>query len=288
MMLLTLLVPALTMMAANAASPTAEDIIKRSVEALDRDWKEAPRYSFVENDIEVKGGTRSVRRSAVIMIDGSPYWMLLGENDSPLSGDRVADERRKFAQQVTLRKRQSQADRRQRIAQYEKERKQNNALLREMADAFVFRLAGEEEFRGFSVYVLDAQPKPGYEPKSLETRVLTGMRGRLWIDRESFQWVKVDAELFRPVAFGLFIAKVEPGTRFSLEQKPVSPSVWLPSRFTMSLNASILWWRKTSSEDETFSEYRPAKELSDLYAGTMLPAGTVHEAESIAKKGQEP
>ena len=140
-----------------------------------------------------------------------------------------------------------------------------------MADAFDFKLAGEETFQGYGVYVLQASPKPGYVPKSLETKVLTGMRGMLWIDRRSYQWVKVDAEVIQPVAFGLFIAKVQQGTRFTLEQRPVSDSVWLPSRLTMSVNASIFWWHQVSSEDETFSEYRLANETLELFAGSKSP-----------------
>ena len=47
------------------------------------------------------------------------------------------------------------------------------------------------------------------------------MRGKMWIDTRQYQWVKVHAEVFRPVAFGLFIAHVEPGTEFTLEESPI-------------------------------------------------------------------
>ena len=273
MRLFMLWAAAVPIVAPPSTTTNAVDIVQRSVMVLERDWQAAPEYSFVENDIEVKDGTRSQRKSAVIMIDASPYWMLLEENGKPLTREREANERRKLAQQISVRRGQSTADRQRRIAQYDKERRQDNALIREMTEALDFKLAGEETLHGHSVYVLQASPKPGYEPKSLETRVLTGMRGTLWVDRKSYQWVKVEAEVFRPVAFGLFIAKVQTGTRFSLEQSPVSDSVWLPSRFTMTVNASIFWWHKASTEDESFFAYRPARESLELYAGSKLPPG---------------
>ena len=90
----------------------AVDIVQRSVMVLERDWQAAPEYSFVENDLEVKDGIRSQRKSAVIMIDASPYWMLLEENGKPLTRERETDERRKLAQQISVRRGHSTADRR--------------------------------------------------------------------------------------------------------------------------------------------------------------------------------
>jgi hypothetical protein len=252
-------------------APGADEIVRRSVAVLKHDWQEAPAYSFIEHDLVIKNGKRSVRKSAVVMIDGSPYWMLLEENDKPLTANGLRQERVKLEREVQVRSRQSESERRKRVAEYEKGRKQDHALLMEMADAFRFKLVGEEEMRGHHVYVLDATPRPGYQPKSLETRVLTGMRGRLWVERGTYQWVKVEADVTRPVAYGLFIAKVQPGTRFTLEQSPVTGDIWLPSRFTMNVNASVLWWSRTSSEDEYFFAYRRANQ-SDLLAGLPIPS----------------
>jgi hypothetical protein len=41
--------------------------------------------------------------------------------------------------------------------------------------------------------------------------VLTGMEGKLWIDEKTFQWVKVEATVIRPVSIEGFLAEVEPG-----------------------------------------------------------------------------
>ena len=62
-----------------------------------------------------------------------------------------------------------------------------------------------------------------------------------------------------PVAFGLFIAHVEPGTEFELEQKPVNVNAWLPSHFSVRVNARILSYSRRSTDDETYSNYTLAK-----------------------------
>lgn len=245
------------------AQPVRDDagfvdrLVRRSVQAMDRDWQQAPEYVFRERDIISDGRTKTLKTQRVWMIDGSPYYELTGLNGEPLSAKRRADEHRKLLREVQKRRAETSEARSRRIAEYTKERQQDHALMREMADAFVFKLVGEEKLNGHDVYVLDASPKPGYKPTSMETRVLTGMRGRLWIDREHAQWVKVEAEVSQPVTFGFFIAKVQPGTRFELEQTPVAADLWLPSHFRMTVNSSILWWQKNSLDDETYSDYQP-------------------------------
>jgi hypothetical protein len=233
-----------------------DQILRRSVEANRRDWDAAPRFAFVERDQESKFGSRKPAKTyQVLMIEGSPYRRLLAIDDQPLSQDRSEQEARKLRKEAQRRARESSGARRRRIASYQRERKQDQAMMSEMADAFSYSLAGEERVRGRDAYLLDASPKPGYQPRTRETRVLTGMRGRLWIDKQNFHWAKVSAEVFRPVSFAFFFAKVGPGTKFELEESPINESVWLPVHFKMSVNASVIGFSYTSSDDETYRDY---------------------------------
>ncbi len=97
--------------------------------------------------------------------------------------------------------------------------------------AFDFKLLGETRLNGDDVYALQATPRPGYHPPNMETQVLTGMQGELWIDKDIFQWVKVEAQVTHPLSIEGFLAKVEPGTHFELEKAPVARGVWLPTHF---------------------------------------------------------
>jgi hypothetical protein len=130
------------------------------------------------------------------------------------------------------------------------------ALIDEMAAAFDFKLLQEQNLDGHAVYVFSASPRPGYQPKSWETRILKGMKGTLWVDRNSYQWVKVEAVAIKPVSLGWFIAKVLPGTHFLLEQTPVTPGLWQPEHFSFEVHARILWWQKSIVHSETYSDYR--------------------------------
>jgi hypothetical protein len=67
----------------------------------------------------------------------------------------------------------------------------------------------------------------------METKVLTGLKGKLWIDESSFRWVKVQAEAVKPVSIVGFLARVEPGTQFELRERPINAENWLAHLFRM-------------------------------------------------------
>ncbi len=239
-----------------ASNPT--EIVQQSVINTNRDWAAAPHFNFTEHDVITEHGVRTVKTYQVLMIDGSPYNKVIAENGKPLSSSEAAEEERKLQEETARRNAETPAERRKRIAEYQRERRQDHALMAEMAKAFDYNLVGEETVNGRRCYVLNATPKPSYVPISRETKVLKGMRGRLWIDTEAYQWVKVEAEVFKPVAFGLFIAHVYPGTKFVLEQKPVQGGLWLPSHFSVQVEAKVLFFSHNSTDDETYWDYRPA------------------------------
>ena len=136
-------------------------------------------------------------------------------------------------------------------------------MMQQLTKAFNFASLGESRLNGFDVYILRATPRPGYKPPNLDCQALPGMQGELWIDKKTFQWVKVTAEVIHPVTIGGFLAKVEPGTRFELEKAPVGNGIWLPSHFAMSSKAKVLYLVNRSSRDEeTYSNYKIAKKTN--------------------------
>jgi hypothetical protein len=241
----------------SASGPDVVELVRRSVENNERNWKAAPSFSFTENDVITKSGKTTRRTYRVRMIEGSQYNQLIAENGEPLKGARAAAEQKKLEAEIARRRSESAAARSRRVAAYQRERRQDHELMQEMVKAFDFKVAGRASMNGRDCWVLDATPKPGYRPINRDTRVLTGMRGRMWVDAREYQWVKVHAEVFRPVAFGLFIAHVQPGTEFTLEDAPVGDGLWMPSRLITKVRATaMLFWSQNSVDDETYTEYR--------------------------------
>jgi hypothetical protein len=253
---------------AQSTSVNPQDIIRKSAAVTEANWKEAPKFAFVERDVvSKKNHAKTVKTYEVLMIDSSPYQKLIAVNDHPLSKEEQRLEEQKLQAEILNRKNETPHERKRRIAKYQKERSEDRAMLCEMVEAFNFKLAGETKLSGRDVYQFEATPKPGYVPKTREGKVLTGMKGTLWVDKDSYQWVKVEAEVVRPVSFYGMFAKVGPGTRFELEQEPVAGNVWLPKHFAVRVNASALGFiNENSTDDETYSDYRPMSEAAGLQA----------------------
>jgi len=229
------------------------EIIQKSIEANDRDWKANPQFDNFETD-RIGQGSKTYD---VTMLFGSPYERLVAVDGKELPGDQKAAQQKKFEQVLSQRKAESAEQRSRRIAKYEADRRRDHVMLEQLVSAFNFTLQGEQQLGQYSVYVLKATPRPGYRPPNRDSRVLPGMEGTMWIDKSSFQWVKVEAHVIHPVEIEGFVAKVEPGTRFELEQMPVEGDIWLPKHYLMTANAKLLGIiSHHSQEDDTYFNYK--------------------------------
>ncbi len=233
---------------------SVEKIIANSVAANQRDFEAKTHFNWKERDRTAAGGSKT---SEVKMIDGTPYYRLISLNGKPLSPSQQAQEKKKEQQAAAERAAESPEKRRDRIEKFEKERRRDAEMMAQLTKAFNFTLIGQQKLRGFDVWALKATPCKDYHPPSMETQVLTGMRGQLWIDQKTFQWVKVVAEVVHPVSIGGFLAQVEPGTRFELEKAPVTDNVWFASHFSMKSDAKVLhFFNHSSQDDESYFDYQ--------------------------------
>jgi hypothetical protein len=230
-------------------------ILHRSAEANNRDWAASPEFDNFERDRNKDGD----KTYAVTMLYGSPYQRLIAVNGHSLSPAKQKDEQEKYEKAVAEREHESPERKAQRIARYQAERKRDHTLIEQMTEAFDFHSQGKRLLNGYKVYVLKATPRPGYKPPDRDSQVLTGMEGTLWIDQKTFQWVKVEAHVMHPVRIEGFLAEVEPGTRFELENRPVTSDIWLASHFSMRSNAKVmLLFHRKAAEDDTYFNYQNA------------------------------
>jgi hypothetical protein len=234
------------------------DIVQRGAIAMRSDWNAFPGFAFEERDSETAKGVTTVGTNRVFMIDGSDYYMQIAANDKPFTTEQLNREHEMLLQEIDRRSHETEKERQRRSDRYWKERNQTGTLLEEYVKAFDFRLVGEEVINGRTACVLDAKLKPDYRPPNREARILTGMQGRLWIDNHDFHWLKAEADVLKPVSILGIAVKVLPGTHMELEMAPVNPSVWLVSRFTVTVRASVLWMSAERALATSWSGYRPA------------------------------
>ena len=132
---------------------------------------------------------------------------------------------------------------------------------------------------GHPVWIIDANPRPGYKGKAKRWELLTKFRGRLWIDQKEYQWVRVEADTIAPVSFGWLLARLEPGAKLTFQQARINSEVWLPVKATTRLNARLALVKKLNGEIEvTWKDYKKFQTESRI----------VDTAEAVDRKDRLP
>jgi hypothetical protein len=231
----------------------ADEIVKRSIELSQKDWQRTPDYDYFERQ---QDGSNS-KTYEVRMMLGSRYRRLVAVNDKPLSQENQAREQRQQQNTLADRERETPQQREERVAQYRKEVNRQQPFLEQIPKAFRFTLEGKQVVGSREVFVLRAHPRPDYRPPNSRAKALTAMEGTLWVDAKDLRWVRVEAEVKRPVSIEGFFARVQPGTRFLLEQQPTSDGVWLPSRFSLRTRAKLMMLiPRNAQEDSSYYGYK--------------------------------
>lgn len=220
-------------------------------------------YTYIERSEETKldgdGQTKSTEAKTyeVMELYGEQVQRLIEKDDKPLSEKDKAKEEEKIQKFIDKRKNESDDDRRKREEKEEKERENGRKFVREVADAYNFTLVGTEVLGEREAWVIDGEPRPGYEPHMKEAKFLPKFHGRVWIDKDDLQMAKIEVEAVDTVAIGLLVARVHKGTRFVLEQTRVNNEVWLPSHVAFKLYARVALFKGYNQDTETtFRDYK--------------------------------
>jgi hypothetical protein len=220
-------------------------------------------YTYIERNEEHKldgnGQTKSTeaRTYEVMELYGEQVRRLIEKDDKPLPEKDKAKEEEKIQKIIDKRKNESDDERKKREEKEEKEREDGRKFVREVADAYDFKLVGTEILGGREVWVIDGEPRPGYEAHMKEAKFLPKFHGRVWIDKDDLQLAKMDVEAIDTVAVGWVLARIHKGTRVMLEQTRVNDEVWLPRHVTFKVDARVALFKgyKIDGED-TFRDYK--------------------------------
>ena len=215
----------------------------------------------VEHKLDGKGQIKSteVKTYEILEIYGEQVQRLIEKDDKPLDAKGAAKEEEKIQKIIDKRKNESDDARRKREEKEEKEREDGRKFVREVADAYDFKLVGTEEVGGREAWVIDGEPRPGFEPHMKESKFLSKFHGRVWIDKGDLQLAKMDVEAIDTVSLGWVLARIHKGTRVMLEQTRVNDEVWLPRHLTFKVDARIALLKGFRLDGE--QEYRDYKKF---------------------------
>ena len=237
------------------------DLLRRVAEHDLENEKRLRDYTYVQREEEHKlDGHGTIKKiesstSEVLVIYGEQVERLIAKNDKPLSADETKKEEERIQKITDKRKNESDSDRRKRLE--EKNKEDGRKFVLDVADAYNFRLVGNDLLDGRETWVLDADPRPSYEPKSREAKMLPKLKGRIWIDKAEMQWKKFDITTTDTISFGLFLARVHKGSRIVVETTRVNEEVWLPKYLSVHVDVRVALLKNFNEDlEQIYRDYK--------------------------------
>ncbi len=198
--------------------------------------KSSPRYTSTRQIYETRDGNVS---------------LLLNANGQPLSAADQAKEHDRLAQILADPSRQ-----RRRKQGEGADRDRALRILRVMPAAFLYSDEGPAQAATGTVERFTFRPNPGFEPPSLETQVLAGISGEIWIDPTAQRVVRLEGRLDRDIDFGWgILGRLYKGGWIRLEQADIGAGQWRAVRFEMKMSARVVWRTRVFDTVEEISQY---------------------------------
>ena len=200
--------------------------------------------------------TEDVGDYEVAPIDGVPFERRLTVGDRPLNDvERSRENEREAAFREELRRR------RERDGEPEED---EDAIVfnAELVARYVFTLEGRERFRNRPSYRIAFEPRPGRLP--VRRRIdyaLNKARGRVWIDRDTYEPARVEFELIDRVRLWWGMLGTIQQARGSLDRGPVLGDVWARIQFETYSDVRVVFRRTRRSE---FRQWRDFELVDDM------------------------
>ena len=249
--------------AAAAMAQDPHELVRRSIAQDQLDWVHMKDYTWqarsVEKRLDSKGKVISMKRETweTLILDGQPYRLTLERDGKPLSPDEERGERKKLDRETRRLSSETPGEKQRRMELMEVRRRREFAFLSEIPELFNLRFEGDSIVDGRSVWVVSGEPRPGAKAKSGDAKMLLKLRGRMWIDKATYQWARVEAETTDTISWGLFLARLDSGAKMIFEQTEVNTELWFPKRLQLTGSGRVGLLKRLAREEEIeWSNYR--------------------------------
>jgi hypothetical protein len=260
------------------SDPDPAEIIRKAVDAAERNAKIARNYTYTERDedreMKADGSLKKSESETfdVLQMHGSMYTRLIQKNDKPLPPKDERKEQEKMDKFAREREEESPEKRRKRRAKEEEERAEERKFMREITDAYTFTVLPDVTIDGRATWVIDCVPKPGFKPTLKNANILPKVKGRLWVDQREYHFVKAEIEVIDTLSFGLSLVRIHKGTNMVFEDTRVNDEVWLPKRFFVRGSARLAYFKVINGEEEdVYRDYKKFQVESKVIATSDVP-----------------
>ena len=132
-------------------------------------------------------------------------------------------------------------------------------VMRLLPDAYINHFEGPVQTPNGPAIRMTFEPNPHFSPPTLESRILTGIRGEIWIDPTDLRVVRIEGHLFREVDYGWgILGTLYPGGTIRIEQVKTPECGWQLSHLILNMTGKELMLKSLRVVvDETASDYHP-------------------------------
>ena len=240
-----------------------KEIVRRATEVDHHNFERAQKYTCVQREVvkqlDKNGNVKSTQAKTydINFYFGEFYPKLIQEDDKPLSEKDQKKEDEKLEKFLNKRRNESEEERQKRLEKDKKEREEGRAFVKDVVNAYDFKLVGDDKISGEDTWVIEATPRSDFKPTQPHADMLKKIKGRIWIEKKEYNWVKLEAEATDTISFGLFLFRIHPGSRFALETSHINNEFWALHRLYINGSARIaLLKNEIAEQEDVFSNFK--------------------------------
>lgn len=233
------------------AAENTEDILKRHIEADNRNHVRAESYAYTSKETQFQfdkqGNVKSSRSRTFdeMFVEGQPYRRLVAKDDKALSAKDAAEEEKRQQQTAEERRR----GRRNGVFHKSVSAAESEDLL----NLETCQIAGEGALNGRSAWVLQCDPRTDRMPANPHEKDVQTFRQRLWIDKADFVRLKAVNTALEGNPTLL------PGSTMTFEYALINNDVWMLITLVIDGNAQFAKMFKpkvrTEYKNEDFKKF---------------------------------
>ena len=119
------------------------------------------------------------------------------------------------------------------------------SVTEDAADTLRFAIERRETVNGRDMIVVRFEPRLEAEPETREGRMAKAFRGRIWVDEQAREVVRVEAAAIDDLSYGFgMVARLNEGTAVTLTRARIDDHAWLPTAITFKGQGRALLVRR--------------------------------------------
>lgn len=235
--------------------PNAAALVRR---AVDHRTEEEKSHHFLRYELHKKDDRRDTTKQIIETKDGDVARLIAVEG-KPLSPEANKAE---LARLDNLAEHPELQEKRRK--EEDEDNKRVSDLMKLLPDAMLYKIEATEPCTTGECYRMSFTPKPDWHGPALESDLLRGVAGEVWVDTKQERLVRLDANFISDVNFGMgILARLYKGSTARLEQTDVGPELgsghdWELTGLTLHISGKALLFKaidvQTKEETSHFAQ----------------------------------